>query len=101
MIFGWNENRRKSKRVLKNLLLIRILEILQEPKSHEKLNSNEQLASRSTFAHQKSTEIENAKNRARTILFREHVAEARKLKRISKHHKSSKLEIFIVPRSPM
>ena len=43
--------------LLENRLLIRTSDILEEQKSNEKLIFNEKLASRSTFAPQKSSKI--------------------------------------------
>ena len=56
-IFSWSETRAKSLLLLKNLLLIRISEILKEQNSNEKLIFDEKRASRSTFAPQKNIKI--------------------------------------------
>ena len=56
-MFCGNKSRTKGLLLLENLLLLRVSVILEEQKSNEKLIFNEKLASRSTFAPQKSIKI--------------------------------------------
>ena len=72
------KTRAKSLLLLKNLLLIRISEILKEQNSNEKLIFDEKRASRSTFAPQKSIKIKKAESRARNLFLTENGAETRK-----------------------
>ena len=72
-ISDWSETRAKSLLLLKNLLLIRISEIIKERNS-----KGEKRASRSTFAPHKSIKIKKAKNRTRSLKLAENQAETRK-----------------------
>ena len=58
--FRLEKNQAKNTLLLKNLLLIRISEILKKQNSNEKLMFNEKRAYRSTFAPQKNIKIKKA-----------------------------------------
>ena len=100
-IFGWSETRAKSLLLPKNLLLIRISEILKKQNSNEKLLFDEKWASRSTFAPQKSIKIKKAKSRTRSLKLAENQAETRKWCFLEPFwaSKCTKKDVFIVLRS--
>ena len=102
-IFGWSETPAKSLLLLENRLLIRISEILKKQNSNEKLLFDEKLASRSTFAPQKSIKIKEAKSRTRSLKLAENQAETRKGCFLDpfRASKCTKKDVFIVLRSLM
>ena len=102
-ISGWSETRAKSLLLLKNRLLIRVSEFLEQQNSNERLIFDEKLASRSTFAPQKSTKVKKAKSRTRSLKLAENQAETRKLCFLDPFwgSKWTKKDVFIVLRSLM